>query len=74
GKNNAQREVGRLFSPRPISAPTGTERRFCPKAERIHRISLGMARLHPRKRHQEMFDRLLLACLEKEETPFCALT
>ncbi|HUY88257.1 MAG TPA: hypothetical protein VMV10_05960, partial [Pirellulales bacterium] len=47
GKNNAQREVGRLFSPRPISAPTGTERRFCPKAERIHRISLGMARLHP---------------------------
>jgi len=47
GKNNAQREVGRLFSPRPISAPTGTERRFCPKGERIHRISLGMAQLHP---------------------------
>ena len=27
-----------------------------------------------RRRHEdEMFDRLLLACLEKEETPFCAL-
>ena len=31
-------------------------------------------RFNRRKRHQEMFDRLLLACLEKEETPFCALT
>ena len=27
-----------------------------------------------RRRHEdEIFDRLLLACLEKEETPFCAL-
>ena len=31
-------------------------------------------RFNRRKRHHEMFDRLLLACLEKEETPFCALT
>lgn len=31
-------------------------------------------RFNRRKRHAEMFDRLLLACLEKEETPFCALT
>ena len=31
-------------------------------------------RFNRRKRHQEMFDRLLLACLEKEETPFSALT
>lgn len=31
-------------------------------------------RFNRRKRRQEMFDRLLLACLEKEETPFSALT
>lgn len=31
-------------------------------------------RFNRRKRHQEMFDRLLLACLEKEEMPFSALT
>ena len=31
-------------------------------------------RFNRRKRHKELFDRLLLACLEKEETPFAALT
>lgn len=31
-------------------------------------------RFNRRKCHHEMFDRLLLACLEKEEMPFCALT
>lgn len=31
-------------------------------------------RFNRRKRRQEMFDRLLLACLEKEELPFSALT
>ncbi len=31
-------------------------------------------RFNRRKRHKELFDRLLLACLEKEETPFSALT
>ena len=30
-------------------------------------------RFNRRKQEDEMFDRLLLACLEKEETPFCAL-
>ncbi len=30
-------------------------------------------RFNRRKRKSELFDRLLLACLEKEETPFCAL-
>jgi hypothetical protein len=30
-------------------------------------------RFNRRKRHKELFDRLLLACLEKEETPFAAL-
>ncbi len=31
-------------------------------------------RFNRRKKRQEMFDRLLLACLEKEELPFSALT
>lgn len=31
-------------------------------------------RFNRRKRHKELFDRLLLACLEKETTPFAALT
>lgn len=31
-------------------------------------------RFNRRRRHKELFDRLLLACLEKEETPFAALT
>lgn len=31
-------------------------------------------RFNRRKLRHEMFDRLLLACLEKEEMPFCALT
>ena len=31
-------------------------------------------RFNRRKCYHEMFDRLLLACLEKEEMPFCALT
>jgi len=31
-------------------------------------------RFNRRKRHKELFDRLLLACLEKEEMPFAALT
>lgn len=31
-------------------------------------------RFNRRKCHHEMFDRLLLACLEKEEMPFCDLT
>jgi transposase-like protein len=31
-------------------------------------------RFNRRKCHHQMFDRLLLACLEKEEMPFCALT
>lgn len=30
-------------------------------------------RFNRRKRHKELFDRLLLACLEKEEVPFAAL-
>lgn len=30
-------------------------------------------RFNRRKHENELFDRLLLACLEKEETPFCAL-
>lgn len=31
-------------------------------------------RFNRRKCHHQLFDRLLLACLEKEEMPFCALT
>lgn len=31
-------------------------------------------RFNRRKCHHQMFDRLLLACVEKEEMPFCALT
>ena len=31
-------------------------------------------RFNRRRCHHQMFDRLLLACLEKEELPFCALT
>ncbi|MBA3754268.1 MAG: IS1595 family transposase [Nitrospira sp.] len=31
-------------------------------------------RFNRRKCHHQMFDRLLLACIEKEEMPFCALT
>ena len=31
-------------------------------------------RFNRRRCHHQMFDRLLLACMEKEELPFCALT